>query len=66
MGEQAGYQRERLTDEECRAEELEPKIKALAGFLTAAHLPNGTTARMDPGVAGMLAEAVIRWQDGDM
>lgn len=66
MGEQAGDQRQRVTDEERRADELEPKIKALGGFLTAASLPNGTTARMDPGVAGMLAEAIVRWQDGDV
>lgn len=51
---------------EDRAAELRPRVEALGRFLTAAPLPNGTTARMDPGVAGMLAEAIIRWQDGDV
>lgn len=66
MGEQAGDQRQRVTEEELRAEELEPKIKALGGFLTSAALRNGTTARMDPGIADLLAEAIVRWQDGDV
>ena len=60
MGESVGDQRQRVD----RSEELDPKIKELAGFLTAAPLPNGTTARMDPGVAGMLAEAATGWQAG--
>ncbi|MGO1827361.1 MAG: hypothetical protein ACTH0J_10570 [Corynebacterium variabile] len=66
MGEPSSGQRQRVTEEELRAEELEPKIKALGGFLTSAALRNGTTARMDPGVADLLAEAIIRWQDGDV
>lgn len=51
---------------EDRTAALEPQVRALTVFLTNAALPNGTTARMDPGVAGLLAEAVIRWQDGSV
>lgn len=65
MGEQVGGQRKRV-DVGDRGDDLEPRIKALAGFLTAAKLPNGTVARMDPGVAGLLAESIIRWQAGDV
>jgi hypothetical protein len=60
MGEQA---RGAVED---RAAELRPRVEALGRFLTAAPLANGTTGRLDPGVAELLAEAVLRWQSGEV
>lgn len=60
MGEQA-----RGAVEDSSAE-LRPRVEALGRFLTAAPLANGTTGRLDPGVAELLAEAVLRWQSGEV
>ena len=60
MGEQA---RGAVED---RSAELRPRVEALGRFLTAAPLANGTTGRLDPGVAELLAEAVLRWQSGEV
>lgn len=40
--------------------------KALAGFLTRARLSNNTSVNMDPQVASLFAEAIIRWQQGEV
>lgn len=60
MGEQA---RGAVED---HAAELQPRVEALGRFLTAAPLANGTVGRLDPGVAELLAEAVLRWQSGEV
>ena len=51
---------------EDRAAELRPRVESLGRFLTAAPPANGTTGRLDPGVAELLAEAVLRWQSGEV
>lgn len=47
-------------------ERVKPQVDALASFLTSAPLSNRTTARIDPGIANLLAEAIIRWQNGEV
>lgn len=63
MGEPSG---DGLDADNRRAAEVEREASQLAAFLTTAALPNGTTARMDPGVAGLLATAIVRWQGGEL
>lgn len=53
-------------DQQARATELNDQITSLAAFLTAAPLPNDTTADMPQEIAGMLAESIIRWQNGEI
>ncbi|MEY8565213.1 hypothetical protein AALF15_01400 [Corynebacteriaceae bacterium 7-707] len=43
-----------------------PGEKALAGFLTRARLGNGTSVNMDPDSAGLLAQAIVHFQAGEV
>lgn len=60
MGESAGDSKQRVD------ERLLVATRNLASFLTSVPLRNGTTARMNPEVAEMLAESVVRWQAGEV
>lgn len=48
------------------AELVADQIDSLARFLTAAPLPNDTTADMPPEIARLLAESIVRWEHGEI
>ncbi|WP_145941758.1 hypothetical protein [Corynebacterium glyciniphilum] len=53
-------------DQQTRPPELTDQVDSLARFLTAAPLPNDTTADMPPEIARLLAESIVRWQHGEI
>lgn len=51
---------------ELTEQERADQVESLAGFLTAAPLPNDTTADIPAEVAHMLADTIIHWQHGEI